>query len=187
MLIIALHGPAGSGKDTVAEHLYVTYGFEADAFAFPLREAALLMFSDLGLTEEHFTDRARKERPLPAIGHLSPREILRIMGEAFRDRDSRIWIKLLAARLQQATAQGIDRMVITDVRLDSEAEFLHSLGAHIWVVQRPGYGFRRDHGTEMGIDSKWISRGILNDGSIEDLEARVDSLLKPFVESEAVR
>lgn len=75
--VIALAGPAGAGKSTVADYLIEKYGAVRSAFARPLKEMvkAALDFTD----EQVYGTQAQKEAIDPRYGH-SPRWFLQRIG-----------------------------------------------------------------------------------------------------------
>ena len=76
MQLIGLTGPAGCGKDTIANFLMETHGFVQIALADPLRDGLKAM---LGVTDEQLHRRDLKEAPIDWIGR-SPRELLQTLG-----------------------------------------------------------------------------------------------------------
>ena len=92
MKIIGLSGPAGSGKDTVADFLCQTQGFVQIAFADHIRDGVAATF---GLEQSYFTDRAKKETVVIRIGK-SPRELMQGFGD---------WLRALMRFLRYSGAQ----------------------------------------------------------------------------------
>lgn len=179
MLLIGLHGRAGSGKDTAAARLVAAHGFMPLAFADPIREALSVIF---GLGEHHWRDRVWKERPLEPYD-VSPRRLTQTMGTEWGRNLIRpdIWVLHARERLAQLKAIGLERIVFTDVRFDNEAEWLRLTGGQIWHIVRPkkedAFAATMRHVSEAGIRTAGPDRGLVNDGTIEQLHARVDLLL----------
>lgn len=176
-LIIALAGPARSGKDTVAQYLIERHGFEAVAFADPLRA---MLAEGFDLDDSHF--HAHKEDPLPWLG-LSPRRLLQTLGTEWgRSLHPDIWVLLMQRRLDDYAGPE-DRIVITDVRFDNEADWVRQRG-HLWHIQRPDplrVGFSdtaRAHASEAGVHKLPGDRLIYNDSTLEHLYAQIDTQVR---------
>lgn len=123
MIIIALGGPAGAGKDEIAAALIKHHGFRREALADPMRK----MFEiATGIPVE-------AQAVLKADPEAAPRyrRTMQTLGtECFRDGWSKsVWIDNLARRIRAAHEQGVPGVVITDARFMNELEALHQLGA----------------------------------------------------------
>lgn len=119
MKLIGLSGPAGVGKDTIADYLVLNYGFTKFSFADPLY---LQVAEAFGVTVEFLQNRANKEKPQEALQYwyckdrqfqdimwrmlsqggtrfpmdtwLSPRQVLQWWGTEYRRaEDPEYWIK----------------------------------------------------------------------------------------------
>src|SRR5690606_4187664 len=75
--IIALSGPAGSGKSTAAAYL-VDKGYTLIKFAGPLKA----MCQAIGFTDWHLEGDG-KERPLDWLQGKSPRQFMQLLGTEF--------------------------------------------------------------------------------------------------------
>jgi hypothetical protein len=124
-MLIGLTGPAGSGKDTVANVLGGYHKFAALSYAKPLKRAASEIFK---LPIAHFYDEALKEVINEAWG-MTPRTMLQKLGtEACRNGIHQdIWLKSLQVEANLLFADGYD-IVISDVRFENEAAQIRSLG-----------------------------------------------------------
>lgn len=164
--IIGLTGPAGSGKDTIADILQAEAGAGRLAFADALRADIARGF---GVDVALLTQRHTKEQPTDAlalsrcnngaftlhIGMLhfagqpihevlaaprSPRQIMQWWGTDFvRAKEPLHWVlrTRLAIRRAQLVHPGRP-IVLTDVRFADEAALVRELGGAIWQVRRPG-------------------------------------------------
>lgn len=159
-VLIGLTGPAGSGKDTVADLLVTHAGFYKMAFADPLRAEVCDAFCIEPLylsrreTKEHamsclalskcadqaFVDRMAVHWEADLAMPRSPRQILQWWGTDYRRAQSpNYWAKQTARRVYDLFADRIThRIVITDVRFDNEAELIDRHGGLVWQVTRPG-------------------------------------------------
>jgi hypothetical protein len=165
-VLIGLTGPAGCGKDTVADLLTTHCGFYKMAFADGLRNEVCDAFgiepiyltrretkehsmSCLALskcTDPFFVDRIEVNHGLNGIdidfaAPRSPRQIMQWWGTDYRRQQrADYWVTKSAGRIHQLLSQRIaTRIVITDLRFDNEADLVTRHGGLIWRVARPGY------------------------------------------------
>lgn len=174
--LIALTGKAGAGKDTVADFLWMEYGFQKMSFADPLRDAAQAIF---GLAPSLFTDRQLKEQVLPEWG-MSPRKLLQLLGtEAVKPLfGADIWIKrfMKSYRLIEDT----DNVVISDCRFNLEAEAIRARGGIVVHLLRPEQPLipESGHVSEAGVVFGPGDIVLENDGTIDQLYAKVANLVE---------
>jgi hypothetical protein len=147
--IIGIGGLAGSGKDTYAQAirnavlqrttggigpLYpVAYRFEIIAMADPrtLRAAAAAAFQ---VPMEYFIRRDLKDAPVPEWG-ISPREMLRAVGESMRAYDPDHWVKVWGQLALRSPAKWI---IVPDIRRQNEIDGIHELGGVVVCMVREG-------------------------------------------------
>jgi hypothetical protein len=170
-MIIGLCGLAGSGKDEVAAILSRRHGFAYISFAGPIYQAV----SEItGLAPAQLKDRGLKEQPIPWLGK-SPRELLQTLGTEWGRQmvNQDIWIKLAMRR-----AAEYERVAITDVRFENEAEAIRHAGGQVWLVERPGAGLAGaagGHSSEAGIPDHLVNQVVRNIGTLDDLEEAVNA------------
>ena len=173
--IIGLTGPAGCGKNTVADLLTKHLGFVQCAFADPLRREIEEAFS---IDPALLTDRRTKEHPTLALAlsrcadqnfvaaalaslrtansrevfeeeaaARSPRQIMQWWGTEYRRQRHApdYWSRQLSSRVYVRQQAGHQLHIITDVRFPNEANTIECLGGQIWQIKRPGYGAEGDH------------------------------------------
>lgn len=99
--VVALAGPRGCGKSTIAQHLVEQHGFERLAFSDVLREIAML---------------AGPER-------VNDRQYLSDLGQVLRSYDPRFLLKAMEEKLNQGT-----KVVIEDIRFPQELAFCREQG-----------------------------------------------------------
>lgn len=74
-MIVLLNGPAGVGKDTLADMLHDRVWFERISFKNRITDIARVMLGDLWKEfNERYNDRTTKEKPWDKIGGLTPRQ-----------------------------------------------------------------------------------------------------------------
>jgi hypothetical protein len=175
-MLIGLCGPAGAGKNTVAELLRDSdkCSFHQMAFADPLYECISVI---TGISVAGLQQRDVKESVFPWVGK-SPRQMLQSLGTEW-GRESvhpEIWIKIAMCRATPHLAVGRS-VVITDVRFDNEAQAVVNAGGEVWRVVRPGWRCLDEttagHKSEVGVSEHLITRTIDNSGSLDDLRSQL--------------
>lgn len=210
-MLIGLTGAAGAGKDSVANVLQAI-GFSRMAFADALRiEVAEAFAVDLPL----LTDLRRKDdtTPLLAVGSArnarwiewavricgysltlprSPRWAMQQWGDFRRAERDDYWVRhvmhwvMQERRLAERRGQPA-QVVVSDVRLQIEADAIREAGGHIVRVHRPDLpAMAADtaaHNSEQ--HTRIASTGeIHNDGSLLDLAAEVARVVTALQEAE---
>ena len=156
-ILTALCGPAGAGKDTVADYLVEHHGYTKLAFADALRDEVGRAFD---ISVKLLTQRETKEHPMSALALIrcmspefvqlaahgdlykprSPRQIMQWWGTEYRRaQEPHYWVDAFMTRLIKEHQQGNHRFVVTDVRNTNEAELLREMGASLWQITRPGF------------------------------------------------
>jgi hypothetical protein len=176
-LLVGLTGPAGCGKDTVA-NMMTKEGFTRYTLALPLKSGLQAM---LGIPLEIWDDRVAKEQPLDWLGK-SPRQLAQTLGTEWGricvDQD--LWVKLMLRRWQWLRSGSNPRMVVTDVRFNNEAKAIIEAGGTVWRVQRPTVAFVAEHVSENGVDSQFVTGVVKNEGDIDALAVTVAHWI-PFI------
>ena len=201
LILIGIHGAAGSGKDTVAgilrDNFLDVYG---EPFAGPLKEACAAAF---GLEIEDFYNSLAKEH-VNDYWQVSPRQIAQFVGtEMFRETVAGLvgpkiaenfWINRLAGRLtgelcryNDAAYEPGEIITITDVRFQNEYDFIMNNGGCIIHLTRPGadgiVGIQ-NHASEVGIPDKHTKERlyeVANDSTLEELEEKILAIFKPIL------
>ena len=135
--IIGLHGKAGSGKDTFADFIVecnggFNGGWKKMALAQTVKDAAsVLLHKPVEYMEGY------KDTPLPELG-VSSRKIYQELGEAMIDRiHPEFWVYVTAQRILQEYAQGVRKIIFTDVRYPCTARLIKDLEGHLVHIIRP--------------------------------------------------
>lgn len=179
--LVGLASKARNGKDTVAHRLTEQYGFVRIGFIDPVQNGLEAM---LGVSLPD--DGPAKEAPLEgALARLnvSPRRLKQTLGSEW-GRDlihPEIWIVLAEIRARAEAAKGCAGIVISDVRMEDEANWVRSLGGSIWHLRRPGATPVAAHRTENGIQARPGDEHILNNGTLDELHRQVDGLHQKLV------
>lgn len=185
--LIGLHGRKRAGKDTCGARLASAHGYARIAFADPLRlflarldplvgwrDGAPLRLSVVLAEAEGNWDRLKDEAHDPV--HREIRVLLQRVGN---EAGKAVFGDTVWADRGLATARRLGgRVVLTDVRFDVEARAIVAAGGRVVHVVRPAAEASADpHASEAGIDPRYISATIVNDGTVEQLHARVDALV----------
>lgn len=178
--LIGLCGRKGSGKDTAAQVLIKDYGYKLVKFAGPLKAMmhALLMAQDV---TSHMRDRMiegdLKEVPSGFLGGRTPRYAMQTLGTEW-GRDlihTDFWAQCF---INQINLEDKSRYICTDMRFDNEVELVKQLGGLTLRIQREtNRNSFSDHPSETAIDNLKVFRGILNSGTIEDLQNELKMLV----------
>lgn len=178
MQIVGLTGKAGSGKDTAADSLCEALQARGKrtktmAFADPIRAALAAM----GVPTSYIYQRHLKEVEIPGWG-ASYRKLSQTLGTEWGREliGNDFWVRRLADRVVELgmLTRLPDVLVITDVRMQNEADWVKTrLGLLVHVV-RPDLGTVRDHASEAGVQG--IDQVLANDGDLMNLGARCGQL-----------
>lgn len=206
-IIVALTGPAGAGKDTVADYLAEHQGYTKLAFADALRDEIGRAFD---ISVKLLTQRETKEHPMSALAlrrcmdnefvnriwvHLdkldlsaprSPRQIMQWWGTEYRRaQDQHYWVDAFMTRLIKEHQQGSYRFVVTDVRRSNEAELLRELGGSLWQITRPGHEPQPGaHSSETTGAEFTPDHQLVNNHSITHLRMQAHALLSKLGEAQ---
>lgn len=185
--LIGLHGRKQAGKDTCGDRLVTAHGYSRVAFADPLRlllarldplvgfrGGVPLRLSTVLAEAGGNWDLLKDEAHDPV--HREVRTLLQKVGN---EAGKAVLGETVWADRGLATARLLGgRVVFTDVRFDVEAAAVTAAGGRVVHVLRPGPAVPADpHASEAGIDPRWISATIVNDGTVEQLWAKVDALV----------
>lgn len=179
MKLIGIAGRKGSGKDTAAKPLVEQAGFEVVKMAGGLKAMTLAFMLYCGMAAEEAmrciegTD-ADKNRPLAIFGGKSTRFFMQKLGTEF-GRDM-IW-KDIWTNAFKLRATQFPKVACTDVRFPNEPDLIHDLGGVVVRINNPNSPRGvDDHPSETGIDFLEVDYEIENDGTIEDLQARLRAI-----------
>lgn len=180
--LIGLTGFARSGKDNVSATLSLVHSYEGWSFADNLREALYELDPVVGFEKSlrHLVDtRGWDEIKSDRFHAPEVRRLMQAMGDAGRSVfGSDAWIRALDKDIRDTGGFGPDRpIVIDDVRIDAEAEWIRAHGGRVWHVTRRGVGPINDHLTEGGISDSLIDARIHNDFDVKHLTVLIEHAL----------
>lgn len=142
-MIIGICGLIGSGKDTIAQYLVDSRGYNRVSFASALKDATAVLFGWDREILEGATAEARHEREKPdpfwseRLGReWSPRIALQYLGtDLFRNNlDESVWVYAAERRILNLGPRA--NVVISDVRFPNEIKMIRKMGGQIWWVRR---------------------------------------------------
>lgn len=176
---IVICGRMRSGKGETSSRLCSEYGFTEFAFGDGLKTVCRSLYP------EQFAD-GRK-----------PRALLQGFGEDARKYDRHVWTRKCFATIEEFAQQAKEggkpfRAVISDLRLPTEFEECKRRGFVIIRVTAPdGIRIHRAiesgdkfeysdlvHETESHVDSFEVDYEIINDGTLEQLHAKIDAVME---------
>lgn len=162
--LIALHGPAGSGKSHAASILVEEFGFTRMKFAAPLKAMMHTLLGFAGVPDYdlvRYSEGDLKETPMPVLGGKTPRHVMVTLGtewgRAMIGPD--LWVNLALQPILQHLAAGLD-VVVDDCRFDNEALEIVKLGGAVakirptwpeWEEQQAARAVPQWHISERGI------------------------------------
>jgi hypothetical protein len=204
---IGIAGQLGNGKDVLADYLVKRLNernkigpWVRTAFANAVKQ----VFEDsFGVDRDFIEKWKRIPEPPPGL-KMNVRKSLQFIGDGFRQIKDNIWIEI--------GLRGTDQKVISDSRYVNEAKAIDAAGGLMVVLWRPGFENNDPNPSESQILPivQWCldtnqdgplhwsfdyelypaPDGIQayhyfmrNDGSIDQLHAKVDAELLPFLEA----
>lgn len=193
--IVALTGYSGSGKDSVyrllAERFRVARLAFADALkrevaaawcidlrvlhdpglkGVPLHRLALRRCTDLDFAADHWH--------LADLDALKPRTVMQAWGDWMNRRDPGRYVRILRSQLLDVMAAGPEAVLITDLRLQPEYDWLRPIATAIWRVRNPRQAMPPSgHSTERHQMHWTVDAEIVNDGGPEQLAKIASDLM----------
>jgi len=181
--IIALTGPKGSGKDTVARMIAEQYDdVKTIAFADPIKEVIQDLFhlDKSNVNQYDQFKRSTLKYVLPGYTELgvSARHVVREIGMLMRTYDDKQFIQYVVNNIRY---EPLTTWVVTDLRFDNEYMALKGLGAKIINIMRPSYEYD-GHITERGFNESLVDFQVMNDGNLDYLKTRVTAVMNNIME-----
>lgn len=184
-MIIGLAGYAGVGKDTVGDILITEHNYRRVAFADKVRSMIYDINPQVGgiplqdLVNENGWSVAKA---IPEVRRLL--QDTGLAGRHLLGDDIWIWEALgeavyTAPNLNQDGGIGkiVEKIVVTDVRFENEANFIKEFGGQIWQIVKEGVKPINDHISEVDLIGYDFDKVITNDGSKEELREQIKAIL----------
>ena len=180
MIVIGIAGPAGAGKDTVADHIVERTGaFVKVSFATRLKK---MLKVGLDLTDQQLHGDL-KETLDPRYGK-TPRHIMQTLGTEWGRHTiaDDIWPTALFAALDReyfdaGPERKFDNIVIADVRFANEAAAIRERGGFIVHLEGRSIGLGSTHASEAGVGFKSGDEVIYNSENLEALAIKCKPVL----------
>lgn len=189
--IIAFYSPRpGMGKSTAAEAAQRCFDMLKprqaaiiSSFAKPIKRALYAVFDDHRFMQEDLLrDDLKLNKDASYIAECeypSPRAMTIAIGQALKELDPDIWVKLMADSIA-----GHDRLdqhsVIDDLRFPQEYDMLRERGAKIIRIWKPGQSIEPTE-TEGLLEGYSFDAEITNDGTLADFQQRVVVTVKELI------
>lgn len=178
--LVALCGPAGAGKTTLAEFLVRDFDFVRTRFAEPIKDMIHALLEAQGATISQIVrmlDGDLKETASPLLEGKTPRFAMQTLGTEWRNLIGQdLWVNAWDRRTTLALANN-HRLVIDDLRFVHEAERIRSHGGICIFVTRPNFG-PGIHASETEYLKIPVAKTIINDQSPEDMLEKIRPILE---------
>lgn len=180
--IICICGKRRSGKDVAAHYIEQQYNFKHVKLASPLKTVISILF---GFSDEQMETDLKEEED--RFWKISPRQAMQFLGTEIMQHEIQKmlpWIgkTFFVRRLLQDNNPKEKPIVISDMRFLHEYEYLKEFNPLVIRIVRDQsfYNAACDtHISEVECD-KIPAIDIVNDGTIQDLRDKLDSLLSQF-------
>ena len=125
---IALLGPQGSGKSSIASLFVEHRGYQRHGIADAIKHIAEMAYPGLTKTETIKVSRNFGDTT------LTGRELLQDLGSAVRGVDTQFWLRIWRQDYFEIVRNGYG-VVVDDVRLDAEVRYLRIVDPSIFIVR----------------------------------------------------
>lgn len=182
--LIGIGGRLTAGKDVVADHLVEKHGWVKLGMSDPLLEMALILDPIVDDHDVRFSQVVEDYGYVGAKQNPEVRRFLQALGtDVGRNMiDQNIWVRQAEKAILERMEQG-KNVVITGIRFDNELEMIdrwnrtRTYATSVWV-DRPAQEQTKaiEHASEQ-LSSDGFDLVLTNDGTIEDLQKKVDDVL----------
>jgi hypothetical protein len=190
IMIIGVAGQLRQGKDVAADYIASKLGLGRGAFAAGVKQAFCEYFG----VDMEFIERWKVIQEPPPGFKMNVRKALQFIGDGFRGIKEEVWIESLF----RLCPRGV---VISDVRYRNELASVRRRGGYNILMCRPGFLNDDPNGSESQIrtfvdhfmasgreglvshdgDFDLVDFFLVNDGTIDDLYAKIDDLVVPHL------
>lgn len=147
--IIALAGPKGVGKTTVANALLSNPNIKQPVGILPFAGGLKKMLQAI-LPPEAFKPDGKED---PAYGLLgkTPRHLMQTLGTEWGRKlvGENVWVEVMIHQIQQS---GLATVIIDDLRFENEWQMVKNLGGTVIALERNGCSYSSEHASERGLD-----------------------------------
>lgn len=182
-LLIGIGGRLAAGKDSVADRLVDKYGFRKHWMSEALNDAMLKLNPIIGVDFDGY--RIRYSRLVAEVGytdaknHPEVRRLLQVFGTEIGRKmlGENTWVDLTAQKIDDSRYVDHVPVVVTGIRFPNEVKMIRERGGILLFVTRPELVGTSAHASETSVDEGDFHETIVNDGSLEDLYAKVGNSL----------
>lgn len=183
--VLGVHGPAESGKDTLADFLK-PMGFAKIAFADPLK---LHIKQTKRVAAEYLWARDLKDVVIPGWG-CTARDLCQQEGDRLRERyGDDIIVRRAVMDMQARLSEGWSGVIFSDVRYEWEAAVVRQLGGFIVHIAKDdaarNTAINWNHSSEAGVAFAEGDQRIVNNASLDAYRTRVIAVCTPLLEQVA--
>ena len=188
MIIVCIHGRAGSGKDTLANFL-VKKNFIKIALADQIKKIAQELW---GFNHNHlWGPSSLRNESIPRFPDLTPRDVLIKIGDAVNELDPYAWTRLVSEYIERIDSyyykNAKNYFVIPDIRYLREYEYLKACFKEHKVIfikiVRQSYQSNllekhKKHSSENEEINDCYFDKIINNKNIDDLEPEINEYIE---------
>lgn len=174
--VIGIAGKARAGKDTVADFIGTYIPATRHSLADPIR--GMLHAIGINLNDDYW--KTRKEEIIPALGK-SPRQMMQTLGTEWGRKlvNPHIWIMMAHQRLMTTS----DTLIVPDIRFTNESDWVRAMNGVMIHVDNPRVEEVSVHSSEKGVPRLENDIVIVNDSTLEDLQATVKEICRGLTET----